>query len=161
MAHTLLHILAGITGLACCLIIGMQDIRSRQISLWPVLLLLLVGFVFRIHLPLAILMTDFGLNVAFVALLIGILIVYFRLRGKKQVLDHLIGWGDILFLIAAGAWFSLEYYLLFYALSVLLALTLSLLYFAIKRIDAASYPIPLAAYLATGGIVLQLVLLFE
>ena len=157
MTSEILQTCAWLSGGVCCLLIAVQDARSREISAWPLAGILLSGFLFQSGTPWQETLRSFGLNVAFVGFLLGFLVCYFRLRGKTQVIDKLIGWGDILMLVAAGSWFSFEGFLLFYAFSVLLALLASLVYLHLYRIDRKTYAVPLASYLAAGGIVGQLI----
>ncbi len=141
-----------ILGLVSGLIIGIQDARHREITLWPILGLWGSGFAIQYGKPWMVIVSDFSLNILFVALLMGILILYFRLRGKSSIMDSMIGWGDVLVLGAAGTWFNLPGYLLFYACSVVLALVISIGYLMVRKLDWRTYPIPLASYLVLGGI---------
>ncbi|WP_428330280.1 hypothetical protein [Mucilaginibacter sp.] len=123
------------------LLVFVQDQRSRAVHwlLFPLLVVLfwaLKGFRWDWQ-PVAI-------NLALLALQLALLSLYFSLRHGRlvNVTDGMLGWGDLLFLAATAFYFSVLNFLLFYILSLVIVLTVWLLW------KPASKEIPLAGHQA-------------
>lgn len=134
-------------GWLCCLVIARQDFRRREIHVGPLLLFGLLGGIIRFREWGQVFWHFFLTNVLVVAILLGTILLYFRIRGDAEVMDVKLGWGDIVMLLTLAAWMEPFNYLLLYSLTTSV---LSLVYGLLrryKRIDA-QYPIPLAGWLA-------------
>lgn len=108
--------------------ISYQDFRYRRISLWLLLFLLssiLAGNFFNSVSGIHNSMQNAAVNVGFILLLLSGVSVYFILtRGIIKIMDHYIGWGDILFLLIVSGLFSPVNFILFCLVSFLAALIL-------------------------------------
>jgi hypothetical protein len=135
-------IIAGICGIT----IFIQDIKTREIHLIPVLLLIGSGLSFHWSNTGITALLSFFINLIFLAaILLGVIFIY-RIRGEKQIMDRMLGWGDVLALVAVAAWMEPPDFLFFYTLSTLfIGLTFSVLKW-LGRLDS-NYPIPLAGWL--------------
>jgi hypothetical protein len=87
-----------------------------------------------------------GVNMVFLTLIFTLLTLYFSIREKKliNISKGMLGWADILFLVAIAFYLSVMNYLFFYIASMLLTLLLWLLYKGITR--NKSKQIPLAGF---------------
>jgi Flp pilus assembly protein protease CpaA len=156
----------------CLVVIAYQDFMSRSVSWIFFPLLALAGMLhtfgglhsWRQSLFYA------GCNIAFLAIQLVVLMGYFFIRGRmmggagiredegirevwevrgirgirgiRDVIDHQIGLGDILFLVAACFFFSPVNFISFYVYSLLLSLAIALLWMLVQR--RAGWSIPLA-----------------
>jgi hypothetical protein len=151
--------LATTTAILSLLPICYQDFSRRSVH-WIYFPLLTVAGIFYSLLfthSLSQLLTNTLCNSAFLLLQFGILKLYFVItRGSAtRLLDNKIGWGDILFLLAAGFFFSPGSFILFY----LLSLSFSLIFAVVMiRLKPAKYrTVPLAGLQALA---LSMLLLF-
>jgi len=130
----------------CGIAIFWQDFKTREIHVFPLIGLALSGlFQHGIHVPTFTLIS-FLINLSIIAfILLSVLLIY-RLRGERKIMDRLLGWGDILSLAALAAWMEPPRFMFFYCLSTLIiGLVFSVLKW-IGRVDS-TYPIPLAGWL--------------
>jgi len=128
--------LATTTAILSLLPICYQDFSRRSVH-WIYFPLLTVAGIFYSLLfthSLSQLLTNTLCNSAFLLLQFGILKLYFVItRGSAtRLLDNKIGWGDILFLLAAGFFFSPGSFILFY----LLSLSFSLIFAVVMGLQA-------------------------
>lgn len=107
--------------LGCCLLIAFQDIKDREIHLLPLLLLTLLGTSFGLLSESSLWLKSFGMNLALIVLITGIPALYFSLKGRR-FFDEMLGWGDIVFMLAAASWLTPPHFILFYSISTLGAL---------------------------------------
>jgi uncharacterized membrane protein len=130
----------------CGMAIFWQDIKTRRIHLIPILVLTLDGL-FRNGLNIGKnTLISFFINLAFLACMLFTVVFFYRLKGEKQVMDRMLGWGDVLTLVALAAWMEPPTFLFFYTASTLLIGFVFSLLTWIGRVDPA-YPIPLAGWL--------------
>ncbi len=125
-----------------CLLIAWQDFRTREIHIAPLILLGVTGLMTMWRAESVGFLVNGGI---IGALLLVIHLVYF-LKGERQVMNRLLGWGDVWVLVAVGCWLDPQGFVWFYCLaSAWIALgTLTLL--RLKRIDK-NYLIPFAGWL--------------
>lgn len=115
-----------------CGCITYQDIRHRAVSwlLFPALMI--TGFLlsFSAAGSWIALLERTGINLLFVLVQLLFLYAYFFLRhGDRLLIGKKIGLGDILFWLAASAFFSFFQFILFYTLSLAFSLIVYLLLF--------------------------------
>lgn len=94
-----------------------QDFRSHSVSLWLLVALALgAGTTAQTKVPFTQWALHAGINWGFIALQMGLIKLLFTLKrgAQVQLADGLIGWGDILFLLASGLLFSPGNFLVFY-----------------------------------------------
>ncbi len=133
-----------VVGGLSCLLIAYEDIRSRTVSVvWLVAFGLAgLGFQLAYSQPL----WDIAWNLVLLGFIIGIILLFYRLKGQK-VMDRALGWGDVVMLIGLAMWFDTAGFLGFYVVSTLLISFIFLTLRAFKRIPK-DYPIPLAGFMA-------------
>lgn len=105
-----------------------EDCKYRLVHVWwyIVLLIGLVGVTFTVRRTEELLLST-GMNLLFVFLLIILLTGYFSVRHRRWInlFDRYIGWGDILFFLVVAVYFTLEHYILFTIVTLILALCIS------------------------------------
>lgn len=136
-------------GVVCCVVICIQDFRSRWVHIAPLVLLGISGTLLLWHHFPDTFFIHLGFNAAFVTTLIGLAYLYLRLRGMSLLKS--LGLGDVLFFYAATPWFTGIGYLYFFILGILLALIGVLLGQSMGKLTR-DYPIPLAGWLAAWGV---------
>ncbi|PAW94647.1 hypothetical protein CKK33_14555 [Mucilaginibacter sp. MD40] len=123
-----------------------QDLQSRSISwlLFPFLALCGLVMQLRLAYPPAEIFQFGLLNLAFLIIQYLCIRLYFRLaRGPQtKVIDALIGWGDLLFLLCVACILPTATFILFYAASLLFILIGWALYRSLR--SKATLQIPLA-----------------
>jgi hypothetical protein len=141
--------------LLCSLLISWQDIKAREIHLVPVVLLAASALAARWPQAGAALFSTLLLNYLIVALMMSLVVISYRLRGYRQVMDQVIGWGDVLTLLALASWMDTLEYLMFHtACLMFFGLGAALLRYV--RVIRADYPIPLAGLLTLAFFFYQL-----
>ena len=115
-------------------IIAVQDFRSRTVSWFLFPLLEVCGFLLAIVESKSLFLAGryLTINSIFLLLQFAVLKGWFMLRAKRGVgptpfVDHVIGKGDIFFLLASGCFFSPVNFIFFYLSSLLFALAVYLL----------------------------------
>lgn len=101
---------------------------------------------------------DAGLNLAFAGIQLGLLWAYFAIKNRKPVhiLKHYLGLGDVLFLMVIAFYLSPINYILFYIISLIFVLIITLFQqFLLKK---RNLQIPLAGLQA---LLLCLILVFS
>ncbi len=134
-------------GWICCLVIARQDFRRREIHVGPLLLFGLLGGLIRYREWGQVFWHFFLSNIIVVGILLVSILLFFRLKGEKEVMDVKLGWGDIVMLLGLASWMEPTNFLLLYSLTTAI---LSLLYSLLRRFKLIdkSYPIPLAGWWA-------------
>ena len=110
--------------------VAYQDFKSRAIAWYlPILLLLLSVLSYAINgvsTP-----TDWLLSVIFLLSQFVLVYLYFSIKNrtlKLPFMDHLLGWGDVLFLLVMVPFFSFNKFVLYYSMSLVFALSAHLLF---------------------------------
>ncbi len=110
---------ATIVGMAAALAIAVQDFRHRWVHLGWLAIFSGAGIGMTLSNRPSAFTWDYPLNGAFCLMLFGLTALLFRLRKKGQVMNHLLGWGDVWMLVALACWFRTEDFLLFYLISTI------------------------------------------
>lgn len=131
--------------IAGLLFIFYQDVRYRAVywMLFP-LLLALMFFLAVQQQGMADLTMNSGYNLIFLFIQLCILFLYFsvKARGFVNITSGYLGWGDILFLLCIAFYFSPLNYLLFYILSLITVLLITLIMYRFS--NSKELKIPLA-----------------
>ena len=122
-----------------------QDMRYRAVYwvLFPVLLLLYLALTFQ-HFGFDAFLVSSSSNIIFLLSQFFMLTLYFSLKQRRwvNITAKYLGWGDILFLLTLGFYLSPLNYLMFYVLSLIVVLLVTLL--LAKVTGRVSLQIPLA-----------------
>ena len=138
-------------GLAACIWISYEDFRTRYIPLWGLIILAIAGLA-KLLLEHGILFYDWLLNLGICLLIWGVVYAYFKWLRGQEVMDQLLGWGDVVMLLAITPWLQSSSYLLLYIVSVFAALIFSV----ILRLKNGTFgEIPLAGFLGLSFIWIQ------
>lgn len=99
--------------------------------------------------------TNSFINAGFLLVQFVLLKIFYLIKanGKTALINHGIGLGDILFLLASCCFFSPINFLLFYCSSLLFALATHLLYINLYNGKEYTSSVPLAGYMAVSLIV--------
>lgn len=129
----------------CLVMIAWEDFAERQVhwSYFPILAGAAGVHTYEeLHL-MQKLAVYAGCNLAFLIIQFLLLRSYFFIRKTAMVsiIDRKIGWGDILFLLAAAFFFSPMNFISFYLYSLLFSLGVSLLWSTYKRSAFGSIPL--------------------
>ncbi|MCC8427241.1 hypothetical protein [Mucilaginibacter sp. UR6-11] len=136
--------------LTVLLLIFLQDILSRSVYwiLFPILTALFIAIRLLLH--------QFGfdtwqailINVAFLALQLLLVSAWFSFKHGKQIniMTDLLGWGDVLFLLATTFYLSVLNFLFFYITSLIAVIVLWFLWKGIGR--KKNKHIPMAGFQA-------------
>lgn len=127
--------------LALGLLVGIfiQDLKDRSVHwlLFPLLTATLFLIRSRVNVNVIDILQLSFVNLGFLVLQLAILTVYFSLKNRQwiNIADHLLGWGDILFLVSIAFYLSTLNYLFFYitSLSATLVIWLSWQALATKK----------------------------
>jgi len=105
-------------------IITYQDFRHRAISWWtPLAMLAAALWLATSAIGMGDTLSQWGINVLFLTVQWGLLALAFGLgRGQWKIFDHLMGWGDVLFLVCISALFSTVNFLLWYCMALVMSL---------------------------------------
>jgi hypothetical protein len=140
--------IAVILGAVACIVIFIQDIRGRWVHLLPLLLLLVSGLVFRLRLEGSAIWMDLAVNGGFIAAVLGMAWLFFKLRGKTgKFIDEQIGLGDVIMFLAVATWLDSLGFILFFVSGLLLVLALVLALQVLGRLKP-QFTVPLAGLLA-------------
>lgn len=108
------------------LVVFYQDYRHRAVYwiLFPLLALVFLGYNLKLR-NWEEVKDDLLINLGFIAVQLLLLTIYFSIKYKRPVniSSHLLGWGDILFIVALGFLFSPLNFVLYYLMSLLLVVT--------------------------------------
>ncbi|MEZ4776121.1 MAG: prepilin peptidase [Bacteroidia bacterium] len=133
-------------GAGNCLLTAWQDFRYREIHILPLGLLALGGVCYRCNEDGWGFAGDWMINLAFLATILGVVWVVYRVRGTEKVMDVKMGWGDVIFLMILGIWFKPFWFLLFYSVNTFF-LSVFFLIGRMTGLIPKTYPIPLAGIL--------------
>jgi len=138
-----------------CIWIAVEDIHSREISIWPILLIAISGAfqgydswmfafnsIFNLGLLLCILLSLKG---------------FYWLKGEYTLMDEKLGWGDVCLLVAFALWLSPEWFLYFFIITNVIALTFTLIVKWVHEVET----VPLGAYLGLVFVGLHVLNLFS
>lgn len=139
-------ILTNILILVLTLIIFVQDLIFRAVS-WVVFPSLTILFFFQKWIKGELLRevtTGWLYNIIFLFVQLLLVSIYFSIKTRSwtNIMRELLGWGDVLFLVCIGAYYTFIPYITFYVSSIVLALALWLL--IQQLLQSASKQIPLA-----------------
>jgi hypothetical protein len=139
--------------------LAFQDFKERAISWWliPVLFVLL-SVVGLLQNDWQTFITGVVINLGIIAVQLGVVTLYFSIKHKRfvNIIDTMLGWGDILFFVVLAATLSPINFVLGYTICLLVVLFGWLLYKSIVKPLQAT--IPLAGGMA---IVLSFVLVLS
>lgn len=125
--------------------IAYEDWRSRSVYWFWFPVLAIAGLVMSlIELRgTAPLFRNLLLNLAFLTVQLAVLKVYFFMRNRKNagIIDKRIGSGDLLFLAAAGFFFSPLNFILFYIGSLLFTIAAWSMYTGFKKTGPPTMPL--------------------
>lgn len=129
--------------LLCSSLIFCQDLRDRWVSLWALLALGGIGILrFLLCKNVAISLYDWGANLLFISLILGIVRLYFWLKGKQSgFTDIVLGKGDILILYMFCFWFSFTHFIYFYIIGTFFSLATYLVYLVWKGENGKNVPL--------------------
>lgn len=127
--------------IALCLVISYQDFKYRQISLFLIILFIISSIIKSI-------LTDgyFNTFLNFLFVSLYLLLILFSLKlfysFKRKIIDSMIGWGDILFILGLGLLLPPEIFIYFTTFGFLSTYLLTLF------LNRKSKEVPLAGYLS-------------
>lgn len=133
-----------------CISIFWQDFRDRAVSwiLFPILFILVIGQLLLNNQDINILIFKVMINLLILIFLASGIVFYFSLKGKKlnQILNKMIGLGDILLLLAITPFFNPFYYCLFIISGSIISLIGNIIFDKLKKEESIN--VPLAGNLA-------------
>ena len=132
--------------IAVLILVAYQDMKMRLIHVMLPLVIFGLGITINwIFMEFAYLQWIWSL--LFLILDFAIVTIYFSVKNRKYVnpFDALVGWGDVLFLIALIPLFSFGGYIRFFVMGMVFSL---LLFLIMKSIYPKYKTIPLAGFLA-------------
>lgn len=140
-----MQVLTAALGIVCLSMIAYQDLTSRRVE-WIYFPLLAIAGLLHSFTGLHTWKQVFfytGCNLGFLAVQFILLGAWFLIRGTAltQIVDKKIGWGDVLFLVAAGCFFSPVNFISFYISGLVISLAVAVLWMGIKRSTALSIPL--------------------
>jgi len=138
----------------CCLHIAFQDFKYKQISLLT-LSLVLIALVLKnsILFSLSEVFYNSLYSILFLLVIFLLVTIYFSLKHKKllNITNLYLGLGDIVLFLCLTSAFSFPTFILFFNMTLLLTLLISLFTFSIKK---RNFEIPLAGAICSQYIVL-------
>lgn len=146
-----------------CISIFWQDFRDRAVSwiFFPILLMLIFGQSLSNHQDVKSLIIKALINLLILIFISSGIVFYFSLKGKKldQILNKMIGLGDILLLIAITPFFNPFFYCLFIISGSIISLIGNIIFDKLKKEETIN--IPLAGNLALIFSILLLLISFK
>lgn len=132
-------------------IVAFQDFKYRALT-WPLLIFLLIVFVFKALLIVSLsdLVRHSAYNFVFVFAQQILLFSYMCMKNKKfvNIINSYLGLGDILFFVVLCSSFSTVNFIVFYLFALIFSLLFVLIYNKIK--EQKIIEIPLAGLMAIG-----------
>lgn len=126
------------------IVIIYQDFTQRKINLILTLLFILtiIIFYFKQNTGTQLLFNSV-FSMLYLVTCYFILRLYFNLKGQKEssIIDHMMGWGDIIILLAIGSTFEPDKMIYFFGFSFVASILFHLI------LSTRTKSIPLAAYL--------------
>lgn len=128
---------------AASITITYQDLGNREISLWTVIAVFASAIYLSASSTGIQATLSYGvMNILFLAIQLGIITIYFGLtRSKWNIFDTLFGWGDLAFITGIAMIYSTVNFLILYTGSLIITLTLFLLYRAVSKQTEATVPL--------------------
>lgn len=135
--------------LGCLAAIGIawSDFGKREIHIAWFGLMAFAGILY--HLLQAdhmLILPSILFNTLCTGLMVGSIWLYFTFKGVKQIMDKMLGWGDVVMLLVLGIWLPPQIFLLLFTGTSLLLVVFVLILQWRNRIEK-EYPIPLAGAL--------------
>lgn len=122
------------------LLIIIEDVRYRAVRWWafPLLAVGFIGIEYK-----ALEYTDVLTNLVFVIIQLAMLSIYFSFKEKKvfNITKKYLGWGDILFWVAACFLFSIPNYLLFFIGSLIFSVFAIVIWKLIMKSNTTTIPL--------------------
>ena len=137
--------------------IAYTDFKDRAVPVFLLLALLLTSFLNTfLQVDITTALWQLFTNTALVLLLLGSLLIYYRLKqgSFKQVVNQKLGLGDIVFWLAITPLFSLVNFILFFVSSLLAVLLIMIVRIASGRPVTL---VPLAGYQALVLMVIMII----
>jgi Flp pilus assembly protein protease CpaA len=117
-----------------------QDIKERKVSVWILVCGIIVGGSLHfIHQNSIVFVSNIGMNLSFVGLIIGVLFLYAKFKLNKKLFD-VFGAGDVLFFILLAVSLPILSFLMLFVFS----LVFSLLIFMLLKNGFTEKTVPLA-----------------
>lgn len=131
--------------LAVFSLIFFQDYKDRRVYwfLYPITGILVLILQIQI-IPINIALINSGFNLLFVLFLLFFCYLYSRIKLKKNVLQSVLGLGDILFFMAIAFSFSIASFLVLFVFSLIF----SLLMHTLLKHKQKETTVPLAGYMS-------------
>jgi hypothetical protein len=141
--------------LAVLLLIFFQDIKDRSVywCFFPALAILFVALLLVQHHLFSAIWQASLINFAFLLFQFLIVSIYFSIKNRRlvNIMDELLGWGDILFLLCMACYLSMLNFMFFYIASLVVSLVIWLVWLVFS--NKKNKHIPLAGFQAAIFIV--------
>jgi hypothetical protein len=135
-------------GVMFSLILFLQDIWYRYISIPPLALFFICGLLLTSDILKAGIKTEWLINTAVVSILFLVLLIYNYVRERNfHTLFKKIGTGDLLMMFAAGFWLGFPMFL-FWLISINILLLAGIVVFKPAHPAQGAYRVPLAGWMA-------------
>ena len=130
--------------MAILVMVVYQDLKMRMIHIALPVALLLISLVITWN---GLQFFEMLRSLGFLGINFFVVTCYFSIRQQKLInpFDQLIGWGDVLFLIAVVPLFTFSYFLLFFICGIIFSL---LLHVIMKTTRMGHTTVPLVGYLS-------------
>ena len=109
------------TGMLGCVVIAVQDFKSRSVHVLAFALLFLPALAFQLLLPEMYLLKQVLVSLGFLALVLLLTWLYFRLRHGGKFVNEKLGLGDIVMLGIVPFWFSLQGFVIYFVSGIVLS----------------------------------------
>lgn len=116
--------------------IAFEDFAHRAVTWWLFPLLFACLFIGSSHWVVwQERLLFFSFNIGFLLLQLLLLTLYFSLKYRKltNITTHLLGMGDVLFMLCVGTTFSLPNFIVFHVGSLLLSVLVALLFPVVRK----------------------------
>jgi len=120
-----------------------QDLRNREISLWTVIAVFLSAMYLSASSTGIQATLSYGImNILFLFIQLGIITLFYGLtRSQWNIFDTLFGWGDVAFIAGIAMIYSTVNFLIFYTGSLIITLTLFLMYRVVSKKTETTVPL--------------------
>jgi hypothetical protein len=139
-------------GCLSSLVIAWQDFRHREIHLVPVGLFLISGLAYRLSQDRAGFWESPLLNLLLIGIIFLVILLFYRIKGERQVMDSKLGWGDVVIWLCLAFWMDTPVFILFFATCMILLTLIVGILLGAGYIDTR-YPIPLAGSMCLAFVV--------
>ena len=137
-----------ISALAIC----WQDFRERQIHIIWMGLMAISGGLYRYVTEGLAFLPDIWANTLIIALMVLLILIWYRLKGETQVMDHKLGWGDVVMFGVLGIWLPPFTFIFFYS-GCMFLFTIIMLMAQISGRISRDFSIPLAGMLGLAFVI--------